>query len=139
MHQKALGAKLRALRAERGIDQDQVAEGTGLTQSTVSRLENGDIKKPGVFDVHALAHYYDVSLDGLMDGLPIPRLRPVSRQLSPQVAALATAVQEALAILSAAIPPPAPVNTAEHDDGSPNVDPTANYVLTGGRELAVAR
>jgi transcriptional regulator with XRE-family HTH domain len=126
------------LRAAAGVDQEEVAAVTGLTQSTISRLENGQIVKPGIFEIHALAWYYGVSLDSLTEGLPIARLRKVERPAALDEKALTTAVQEALAILSAAVQP-APANTAEQEPPNPNGASSANKSETRSRELAVAR
>lgn len=45
------------------IDQAEIAEGTGITQATISRILSGHIKNPMIETVQALADFFNVSLD----------------------------------------------------------------------------
>jgi transcriptional regulator with XRE-family HTH domain len=77
-----VGARLRALRTERGTTLAQVAEATGISVSTLSRLESGG-RKPTLELLLPLARVHQVSLDELVDapptGDPRVRMRPVVR------------------------------------------------------------
>jgi transcriptional regulator with XRE-family HTH domain len=79
---QAVGPRLRALRRERETTLVALAEATGISVSTLSRLESGS-RKPTLELMLPLAKAYGVSLDELVDAPPTgdPRihLRPVTR------------------------------------------------------------
>jgi transcriptional regulator with XRE-family HTH domain len=74
-----VGPRLRRLRAQRGKTLTGVAEETGISKSTLSRLENGQ-RRPTLDLLLALARAYRVPLDDLVGapevGDPRIRLRP---------------------------------------------------------------
>jgi transcriptional regulator with XRE-family HTH domain len=74
-----VGPRLRGLRAQRGATLVEVAEATGISKSTLSRLENGQ-RRPTLELLLALAAAYRVPLDDLVGapelGDPRIRLRP---------------------------------------------------------------
>ncbi|WP_033345219.1 helix-turn-helix domain-containing protein [Catenuloplanes japonicus] len=78
----AVGPRLRALRRTRGVTLEVLAAETGLTASTLSRLENGRLR-PTLEQLLPLARAHDVPLDDLVAAPPTgdPRihLRPVRR------------------------------------------------------------
>lgn len=78
----AIGPRLRALRRERGTTLAAVAAETGISVSTLSRLESG-ARRPTLELLLPLARAYGVTLDELVDAPPPgdPRvvLRPVTR------------------------------------------------------------
>jgi transcriptional regulator with XRE-family HTH domain len=79
----AVGPRLRALRQQRGATLTSVSADTGISVSTLSRLESGG-RKPTLELLLALSRAYQVPLDELV-GLPPPadpriRARPVRRQ-----------------------------------------------------------
>ncbi|MFD5315536.1 helix-turn-helix domain-containing protein [Streptomyces sp. NPDC127098] len=72
-----VGGRLRALRLERGGTLSQLSETTGISVSTLSRLESG-LRKPTLELLLPLARAYRVPLDELV-GAPDtgdPRIRP---------------------------------------------------------------
>ena len=75
-----VGPRLRRVRAERGATLTAVAEATGISKSTLSRLETGQ-RRPTLELLLTLAHAYQVPLDDLVGapevGDPRIRLRPV--------------------------------------------------------------
>jgi transcriptional regulator with XRE-family HTH domain len=77
-----VGPRLRALRRARSISLAVLAEETGLTSSTLSRLENGKLR-PTLEQLLPLARAHGVPLDDLVAAPPTgdPRihLRPVRR------------------------------------------------------------
>jgi transcriptional regulator with XRE-family HTH domain len=78
----AVGPRLRALRRQRGITLADLAETTGISQSTLSRLESGG-RRPNLELLLPLAKAYNVALDELVGapqtGDPRIHIRPVHR------------------------------------------------------------
>jgi transcriptional regulator with XRE-family HTH domain len=78
----AVGPRLRALRQQRGATLVQLSEATGISVSTLSRLESGG-RRPTLELLLPLARAHDVALDELVGapetGDPRVRLRPVTR------------------------------------------------------------
>ena len=78
----AVGPRLRALRRQREITLADLSAQTGVSVSTLSRLESGD-RKPTLELLLPLARAYGVTLDELVDapatGDPRVHLRPVER------------------------------------------------------------
>ncbi|WP_405594867.1 XRE family transcriptional regulator [Streptomyces sp. NBC_01410] len=77
-----VGPRLRELRRERGITLAALAETTGISESTLSRLESGG-RRPNLELLLPLARAYGVPLDELVGaphtGDPRVHLRPVRR------------------------------------------------------------
>jgi transcriptional regulator with XRE-family HTH domain len=77
-----VGPRLRALRLERGATLTQLAQDTGISISTLSRLESGQ-RKPTLELLLPLARAHQVPLDELVDapetGDPRVRARPIKR------------------------------------------------------------
>lgn len=73
----ALGARVRALRQERGLLQKQVAEKSGLTASMVSQIESGRLN-PTLTTLRKVAHAFGVSIPLLLE----PPAGPPSVQIS---------------------------------------------------------
>ena len=78
----AAGPRLRALRRQREITLTELSAATGISVSTLSRLESG-ARRPTLELLLPLARAYGVTLDELVDAPPTgdPRvhLRPVTR------------------------------------------------------------
>lgn len=78
----AVGPRLRALRVAAGTTLNQLSETTGISVSTLSRLESG-LRKPTLELMLPLAKAYGVPLDELVGapetGDPRVHLRPVKR------------------------------------------------------------
>ena len=79
---EGVGPRLRALRVERGATLTELAESTGISTSTLSRLESGQ-RKPTLELLLPLARAHQVPLDELVDapetGDPRVRARPIKR------------------------------------------------------------
>jgi transcriptional regulator with XRE-family HTH domain len=78
----AVGPRLRALRRDRGITLADLAATTGVSESTLSRLESGQ-RRPSLELLLPLARVYDVPLDDLVGaprtGDPRIHLKPIRR------------------------------------------------------------
>lgn len=74
-----VGPRLRTIRAERGLTLTAAARATGISKSTLSRLENGE-RRPSLEVLLPLARAYRVPLDDLVGapevGDPRIRLKP---------------------------------------------------------------
>src|SRR4029079_1122880 len=74
-----VGARLKRIRTQRGMTLTGVAEATGISKSTMSRLETGQ-RRPTLELLLALSHAYRVALDDLVaappEGDPRLRLKP---------------------------------------------------------------
>ncbi|GGW77601.1 MULTISPECIES: helix-turn-helix domain-containing protein [Streptomyces] len=78
----SVGPRLRTLRHERGITLAGLAAMTGVSESTLSRLESGQ-RRPSLELLLPLARIYDVPLDDLVGaprtGDPLIHLKPIRR------------------------------------------------------------
>ncbi|WP_158884830.1 helix-turn-helix domain-containing protein [Amycolatopsis anabasis] len=78
----AVGPRLRSLRSARGITLAELAVATGISESTLSRLESGQ-RKATLELLLPLARTYDVPLDDLVGaprtGDPRIHLKPIRR------------------------------------------------------------
>ncbi|WP_256104800.1 helix-turn-helix domain-containing protein [Streptomyces sp. ODS05-4] len=78
----SVGPRLRALRRERGVTLAALSTSTGISESTLSRLESGQ-RRATLELLLPLARIYDVPLDDLVGaprtGDPRIHLKPVSR------------------------------------------------------------
>ncbi|GAA0986135.1 MULTISPECIES: helix-turn-helix domain-containing protein [Streptomyces violaceusniger group] len=78
----AVGPRLRALRRDRGITLADLAARTGVSESTLSRLESGQ-RRPTLELLLPLARIHDVPLDDLVGaprtGDPRIHLKPIRR------------------------------------------------------------
>lgn len=70
--QKRLGLRLRQLREERDLTQEQAAELAGLHAKHLSVIENGGVNVT-IASMVALALVYKVSLSAFFEGSPILR------------------------------------------------------------------
>jgi transcriptional regulator with XRE-family HTH domain len=74
-----VGSRLKRLRQQRGLTLTAAAGSTGISKSTLSRLESGQ-RRPSLDLLLPLAHFYRVPLDDLVGapevGDPRVRLRP---------------------------------------------------------------
>ena len=77
-----IGPRLRRLRQQRSMTLRDVADGTAITTSTLSRLESGR-RKPTLELLLPLARFYRVALDDIVDapqtGDPRVHLKPIRR------------------------------------------------------------
>lgn len=73
MEQISIGDRLRSLRIEKGVSQDQAAESCGISRIALARYETGT-RAPRAEMVSRLADYYGVTVDYLLgrDDPPAP-------------------------------------------------------------------
>ncbi|CAL9328105.1 helix-turn-helix domain-containing protein [Streptomyces sp. enrichment culture] len=71
----SMGARLRAVRERRGVTLSGVSRATGISTSTLSRVETGR-RKPTLEVLLQLSKEYGVSLDELAGTAPAPAAKP---------------------------------------------------------------
>lgn len=78
-----VGSRLRKVREQRGVTLTDVAQRTGISKSTLSRLENGQ-RKPSLELLLPLAQVYRVPLDDLVGAPEVgdPRIRLKPRRVN---------------------------------------------------------
>ena len=64
--------RLMELRKARGISQLKLAMDLSTNQNTISRYETGE-REPGIVELIALADYFDVSVDYLLERTDNPK------------------------------------------------------------------
>ena len=61
-----LGKKIKKLRTELKLSQDELARKADIPYTTLTKIETGVIKKPSVYAVAKIAEALNISLDDLM-------------------------------------------------------------------------
>jgi transcriptional regulator with XRE-family HTH domain len=61
-----IGENLKRIRATRGITQHQLAKRSGLTYSTLAKIEGGFVKKPGVQMIAKIAKALNIYMEDLL-------------------------------------------------------------------------
>ncbi len=69
--EKGLGLRVQEARRAAGLTQQQLCQKSGLSYSTLAKIERGAIKSPSVFTIQQVAVAVGISLDELM-GVPSP-------------------------------------------------------------------
>ncbi|GAA3568229.1 XRE family transcriptional regulator [Microlunatus spumicola] len=110
----AVGPRLRELRLERGTTLAQLSETTGISVSTLSRLESGG-RKPTLELLLPLARAHQVALDELVDAPDTgdPRVRPKAIHQFGMTLLPLTRRNEGLQAYKMIMPPNPPERTME--------------------------
>lgn len=101
-----VGPRLKRLRAHRGLTLTAVAAQTGISKSTLSRLESGQ-RKPSLELLLPLAQAYQVPLDDLVGAPEVgdPRIRIKPRVRNGRLVFPLTQQSSGLAVWKVVIPP----------------------------------
>jgi FMN phosphatase YigB (HAD superfamily)/DNA-binding XRE family transcriptional regulator len=67
--EKSLGLKIQQARKEAGYTQQQLCQNSGLSYSTLAKIERGAIKAPSIFTIQQIAQSLGISMDVLI-GVP---------------------------------------------------------------------
>jgi FMN phosphatase YigB (HAD superfamily)/lambda repressor-like predicted transcriptional regulator len=70
MDEKRLGAVVQEARRAAGFTQQTLCQKSGLSYSTLAKIERGAIKAPSVFTIQQIAQTLGIGLDELMAGVP---------------------------------------------------------------------
>lgn len=66
MDEKGLGKRLQDARREAGFTQQALCQKSGLSYSTLAKIERGAIKSPSIFTIERIANALNLSLDQLI-------------------------------------------------------------------------
>ena len=101
-----VGPRLRRLREHRSITLTQLAAQTGISKSTLSRLESGQ-RKPSLELLLPLAKTYHLPLDELVGAPPVadPRVRTRPRTRNGRLVFPLTQQTTGMAVWKVVIPP----------------------------------
>src|SRR6476659_7419784 len=64
--EQALGARLQAVRKQKGFTQQLLCQKANLSYSTLAKIERGAIKSPSIFTIQRIATTLGISLDELI-------------------------------------------------------------------------
>ena len=73
MDEKKLGMVVQQARRARGLTQQSLCQKSGLSYSTLAKIERGAIKSPSIFTIQIIASTLGTTLDELMLDVPLKR------------------------------------------------------------------
>lgn len=129
-----VGPRLRKLRQERGVTLTALAEATGISVSTLSRLESGQ-RRPSLELLLPLAQAHQVPLDELVGAPEVgdPRIRPQPRQVHDMTVLPLTRRPGGLQAFKMIVPEHRPTTEPQTHEGYEWL-----YVLNGRLRLILA-
>jgi len=101
-----VGPRLRRVRARRGVTLTELAAATGISKSTLSRLETGQ-RKPSLELLLPIAQAHQVPLDELVGAPEVgdPRIRPKPRKRNGRIVVPLTQTPSGMHAWKVIIPP----------------------------------
>jgi transcriptional regulator with XRE-family HTH domain len=90
MEKGGVGSRIKALRVEKGLSQEEFADSIGLTRSAVSQIEAGQIY-PSLDSISKIVKLYAISWDSLMES---PKKQKSPENLPSQARTLVTTVDK---------------------------------------------
>lgn len=82
--ERRLGAVVAAARKRAGLTQQALCQRSGLSYSTLAKIERGAIRAPSVFTIKHLAHTLGVSLDELLQDVTTGKPKSQPAPVAPQ-------------------------------------------------------
>lgn len=79
MDETGLGKALQDARKTKGLTQQQLCQLTGLSYSTLAKIERGAIKSPSIFTVTLITNALGASLDDIMGSTLLAKTHPQKR------------------------------------------------------------
>lgn len=79
MNETGLGKALQNARKSKGLTQQQLCQLTGLSYSTLAKIERGAIKSPSIFTVTLITNALGVSLDNIVGSTMTAKSTPQKR------------------------------------------------------------
>lgn len=78
--EKGLGLRVQNARKAAGFTQQQLCQVSGLSYSTLAKIERGAIKSPSVFTIQTIAKTLQTSVDELLGGNPPAVAKPAKKR-----------------------------------------------------------
>ena len=63
MNEKGLGLRLQEARKKAGMTQQELCQKSGLSYSTLAKIERGAIKSPSIFTIQQVANVLNIGID----------------------------------------------------------------------------
>lgn len=79
MDEKGLGDRLQQARRAAGYTQQELCQKSGLSYSTLAKIERGAIKSPSIFTIQQIAAALDTTVDILMSNAPVQARKKKSK------------------------------------------------------------
>lgn len=73
---KGLGLRLQKARKAGGLTQQELCQRSGLSYSTLAKIERGAIKSPSIFTIQQIAAVLDITVDELLGAPKVPVIAP---------------------------------------------------------------
>ncbi|MFH1543241.1 MAG: helix-turn-helix transcriptional regulator [Patescibacteria group bacterium] len=67
MNQISLGEKIKKLRNDKDLTQEELARKANIPYATLMKIENGQVKNPTIKTIYKIAKALNISLDELID------------------------------------------------------------------------
>lgn len=83
--EKQLGRVVQYARKQAGFTQQALCQKSGLSYSTLAKIERGAIKAPSVFTIQHIAQTLGITLDELLQDVPARRKTPISGVATPDI------------------------------------------------------
>lgn len=78
--EKGLGIRVQDARKAAGYTQQQLCQVSGLSYSTLAKIERGAIRSPSVFTIQTIANALGTSVDGLLGGKAPVAAKPAKKR-----------------------------------------------------------
>jgi FMN phosphatase YigB (HAD superfamily)/DNA-binding XRE family transcriptional regulator len=79
MDEKGLGVRLQEARRKAGFTQQALCQKSGLSYSTLAKIERGAIKSPSIFTIQQIAAALNTGVDALLGGKSAPPAKKTSK------------------------------------------------------------
>lgn len=99
---QTFGSRISALRKEKGMTQSALAEKMGVTDKAVSKWER-DLSFPDVGSLPKLAQIFELSVDELLQGTPVPKAETAGENASDLVRLILKGVALAMGVAAAVL------------------------------------
>ncbi len=99
---QTFGSRISALRKEKGMTQSALAEKMGVTDKAVSKWER-DLSFPDVGSLPKLAQIFELSVDELLQGTPVPKAETAGENAGDLVRLILKGVALAMGVAAAVL------------------------------------
>ena len=99
---QTFGSRISALRKEKGMTQSALAEKMGVTDKAVSKWER-DMSFPDVGSLPKLAQIFELTVDELLQGTPVPKAETAGENAGDLVRLILKGVALAMGVAAAVL------------------------------------